>query len=171
MAEPSADEATRIARDMPWDDQDRAGRGAALTDVLARVSREALQGENFDANVRAAGAVRDLAARKGATPAQIALAWLLHKGEDVVPIPGTKRRTYLEENIAAAELALSHGELAALDQALAPEKVEGPRYAPQMMRQVERREGMCRKASGAPAAAPPRVLRLNDAELVWPRDP
>src|SRR5437773_2556117 len=56
------------------------------------------QGANFEANVRAASAVRELAARKGATPAQIALAWLLHKGPDVVPIPGTKRRRYLEEN-------------------------------------------------------------------------
>ncbi len=96
------------------------------------------QGENFDANVRAAGAVRELAARKSATPAQIALAWLLHKGEDVVPIPGTKRRKYLEENIAAAELALTGEEMAALDEGLAPEKVAGPRYAPQLMQQVDR---------------------------------
>src|SRR3954469_20719741 len=59
------------------------------------------QGENFDANVQAASAVRDLATRKSATPGQIALAWLLHKGDDIVPIPGTKRRTYLQENVAA----------------------------------------------------------------------
>ena len=65
------------------------------------------QGENFDANVRAAGAVREIAAQRNATPAQIALAWLLHKGEDIVPIPGTKRRSYLEENVRAAELSLS----------------------------------------------------------------
>src|SRR4051812_2626383 len=57
------------------------------------------QGENFDANVRAASAVRDIGARKGATAGQIALAWLLHKGQDIVPIPGTKRRKYLEENV------------------------------------------------------------------------
>ena len=62
------------------------------------------QGENFDANVRAATAVRDMAARKGATPGQIALAWLLHQGPDMVPIPGTKRRKYLEENVAAADI-------------------------------------------------------------------
>src|SRR6185295_8382240 len=61
------------------------------------------QGENFEANVRAARVVRDLAVRKGATPGQVALAWLLHKGDDIVPIPGTKRRRYLEENVAAAE--------------------------------------------------------------------
>src|SRR5207244_98211 len=86
------------------------------------------QGENFDANVRAASAVRDLAAAKGATAAQIALAWLLHKGPDVVPIPGTKRRRYLEENVAAADLSLGSLEMATLDAALAPEKVSGPRY-------------------------------------------
>src|SRR5688572_25646483 len=59
------------------------------------------QGENYDANVRAASAVRELAVRKGATAGQIALAWLLHRGSDIVPIPGTKRRTYLEENVGA----------------------------------------------------------------------
>ena len=67
------------------------------------------QGENFDANMRAASAVaRSLAEKKGATPGQVALAWLLHKGDDIVPIPGTKRRKYLEENVvAAAELQLT----------------------------------------------------------------
>src|SRR5919199_2555424 len=69
------------------------------------------QGENFDANRRAASAVRELAKRKDATPAQIALAWLLHKGGDIVPIPGTKRRRYLEENVAAADVSLSADEM------------------------------------------------------------
>ena len=96
------------------------------------------QGENFDANVRAAGAVRELAAKKGATPGQIALAWLLHKGPDIVPIPGTKRRTYLEENIAAADVKLAPAELATLDAALAPENIAGPRYSPKQMAQVDR---------------------------------
>ena len=91
------------------------------------------QGANFDANMRAASAVRDTATRMGATPGQIALAWLLHKGPDIVPIPGTKRRRYLEENVAAAEIELDAGEMAALDAALAPENIAGPRYnAPQM---------------------------------------
>jgi aryl-alcohol dehydrogenase-like predicted oxidoreductase len=96
------------------------------------------QGANFDANVRAADAVRALAARKGATPGQLALAWLLHKGDDVVPIPGTKRRRYLEENVAAADVRLSPAELASLDAALAPEKVAGPRYDEERMRTVDR---------------------------------
>ena len=95
-------------------------------------------GENFDANMRAAGAVRELAARKGATPAQVALAWLLHKGDDVVPIPGTKRRRYLEENVGAAEIALSPAEMALLGAALAPEKVAGPRYNPKLMATIDR---------------------------------
>jgi aryl-alcohol dehydrogenase-like predicted oxidoreductase len=96
------------------------------------------QGANFDANMRAASAVRDLAARKGATPAQIALAWLLHKGPDIVPIPGTKRRKYLEENVGAVAVKLSPEEMAELDAALAPEKVAGPRYGAQQMAQVDR---------------------------------
>jgi aryl-alcohol dehydrogenase-like predicted oxidoreductase len=96
------------------------------------------QGENFDANVRAASAVRDLATRKGATAGQIALAWLLHKGDDIVPIPGTKRRTYLEENVAAANVRLTRDDMATLDAALAPEKVAGPRYGEKAMAQVDR---------------------------------
>src|SRR5688572_21436179 len=96
------------------------------------------QGGNFDANVRAASAVRDLAAAKGVAPGQIALAWLLHKGPDVVPIPGTKRRRHLEENVGAAGVSLSAAEMASLDAALAPDKVSGPRYAKAQMAQVDR---------------------------------
>src|SRR4030088_65953 len=79
------------------------------------------QGENFDANVRAASAVREIAQRKGATPGQIALAWLLHKGPDIVPIPGTKRRKYLEENVGAADVSLTAEEMRSLDATLSPE--------------------------------------------------
>jgi aryl-alcohol dehydrogenase-like predicted oxidoreductase len=86
------------------------------------------QGENFDANMRAASAVHELAKTKGATAGQVALAWLLHKGPDIVPIPGTKRRRYLEENAGAAALSLSPEEMSALDAALSPERVSGPRY-------------------------------------------
>jgi aryl-alcohol dehydrogenase-like predicted oxidoreductase len=95
-------------------------------------------GENFDANMRAASAVRELATRKGATPAQIALAWLLHKGENIVPIPGTKRRHYLEENVGAAAISLSPAEMETLEAGLAPEKVAGPRYNPQRMATIDR---------------------------------
>jgi aryl-alcohol dehydrogenase-like predicted oxidoreductase len=96
------------------------------------------QGENFDANMRAASIVRSLATRREATAGQVALAWLLHKGPDIVPIPGTKRRSYLEENVAAADLALSGAEMTALDAALAPDKVAGPRYGAKQMAMVDR---------------------------------
>jgi aryl-alcohol dehydrogenase-like predicted oxidoreductase len=96
------------------------------------------QGENFDANMRAASEVQEVARSKGATPAQVALAWLLHKGDDLVPIPGTKRRRYLEENLGAADLELSAGEVSRLDQSLAPEAVAGPRYNERMMSFIDR---------------------------------
>jgi aryl-alcohol dehydrogenase-like predicted oxidoreductase len=96
------------------------------------------QGANFDANVRAASVVQDIAGRKGATASQVALAWLLHKGDDIVPIPGTKRRRYLEENAAAASLSLSPPEIAELDRALAPQSIAGPRYNERMMTFIDR---------------------------------
>jgi len=96
------------------------------------------QGENFDANVRAASAVREIAQRKHGTPGQIALAWLLHKGDDIVPIPGTKRRKYLEENAGAAEISLHVEEMRTLDATLSPDKVAGPRYNEKQMAMVDR---------------------------------
>ena len=96
------------------------------------------QGSNFDANVRAASVVRELASEKGATPAQVALAWVLAKGDDVVPIPGTKRRSYLEEDVAAADLKLGAADMARLDRALPPEAVAGPRYNERMMSYIDR---------------------------------
>jgi aryl-alcohol dehydrogenase-like predicted oxidoreductase len=96
------------------------------------------QGANFDANMRAGSVVQELARRKDATPAQVALAWLLHRGDDIVPIPGTKRRRYLEENAGGASLALSPAEVAELDRALAPEVVAGPRYNERMMAFINR---------------------------------
>ncbi|GGD97675.1 aldo/keto reductase [Aureimonas endophytica] len=103
-----------------------------------RRSDPRFQGENFDANMRAAEAVRALAAERGAKPGQIALAWLLHRGEDIVPIPGTKRRSYLEENVAAAGLSLSPEDLAKLDEALGPGRTSGPRYTEKMMAMIDR---------------------------------
>lgn len=96
------------------------------------------QGGNFDANMRAATVVRDVAARHRTTPAQIALAWLLSRGSDVVPIPGTKRRSYLEENVGAADVRLTKDDAAQLERALAPGQVSGPRYAPAQMAQIDR---------------------------------
>jgi aryl-alcohol dehydrogenase-like predicted oxidoreductase len=96
------------------------------------------QGANYDANVAAARIVHEIAAAQGARPGQIALAWLLHRGEDIVPIPGTKRRTYLEENVAAAALKLDAPQMRSLDAALAPGKVAGKRYSDAMMAMVDR---------------------------------
>lgn len=96
------------------------------------------QGENFDANMRAASVVRDVARVHSATPAQIALAWLLQKGDDVVPIPGTKRRTYLEENAEATQLELRTSDVEKLDEALAAAEIAGPRYNEKAMRWVDR---------------------------------
>jgi aryl-alcohol dehydrogenase-like predicted oxidoreductase len=94
------------------------------------------QGENFAANIAIADRVRELAEAKGRTPAQLALAWLLSRGEDVVPIPGTRSIARLEENAAAAEIELTDEELRTLTEGL-PEAA-GTRYPEASMRAVER---------------------------------
>ncbi len=86
------------------------------------------QGENFQRNLDLVAQVQSLAASKGVTPGQLALAWLLAQGNDVAPIPGTKRRTYLAENLGALDVTLSADELAALDEAFPPDAVAGQRY-------------------------------------------
>jgi aryl-alcohol dehydrogenase-like predicted oxidoreductase len=97
-----------------------------------------LQGENYDSNMKLVEAVRALASAKGATPAQIALAWLLAQGPDIVPIPGTKRRRYLEENAAATDLRLSAAELQQLEAAAPRGQTAGPRYGERMMALLDR---------------------------------
>jgi len=96
------------------------------------------KGDNFDANMRAASAVRELAEQKGATAGQVALAWLLHKGLDIVPIPGTRRRSHLEDNVGAATVSLNDEEMARLDATLSPENVAGPRYTEKQMATIDR---------------------------------
>ena len=95
-----------------------------------------MQGENYDINMRAAGVVRELAEERGLAAGQIALAWVMHQGEDIVPIPGTRRRSNLEQNAAASDVALSAAELATLNNALS--HVAGPRYSPERMATVDR---------------------------------
>jgi aryl-alcohol dehydrogenase-like predicted oxidoreductase len=85
-------------------------------------------GEAFDANLRLVDAVRDLAAEKGATAGQLALAWVLAQGDDVVPIPGTKRRSYLEENAGAAGVQLTDDDLARIAAIAPPDVAVGGRY-------------------------------------------
>ena len=96
------------------------------------------QGENFDRNLRLVDEVNKIAKSKGATAGQIALAWVLHKGEDIVPIPGTKRRKYLEENAGAAAVTLTTEEMRQLDEIGSPENVAGPRYNEARMKMVDR---------------------------------
>jgi len=95
-----------------------------------------LQGANFDANMQAAQVVRDLAAKRGVAAGQVALAWVMQQGEDIVPIPGTRRRSNLEQNAAAADITLGADELSTLSHALT--QVAGPRYSKERMAQVDR---------------------------------
>jgi aryl-alcohol dehydrogenase-like predicted oxidoreductase len=100
-----------------------------LTEGDSRATRfPRLMGENREHNLKLAERVREIAEAKGATPAQLALAWVLHRGQDIVPIPGTKRRRYLEENVAAVELELDPETLQALDEALPVGAAKGARY-------------------------------------------
>jgi aryl-alcohol dehydrogenase-like predicted oxidoreductase len=93
-------------------------------------------GENFQRNLDLVARVRSLAEAKGATASQLALAWLLAQGNDIAPIPGTKRRSYLAENLGAVEVVLTAEDLAELDAAFPPDAVAGDRYAPSGMNQV-----------------------------------
>jgi aryl-alcohol dehydrogenase-like predicted oxidoreductase len=96
------------------------------------------QGENFAKNLRLLDEVNAIARGKGCTASQLALAWVLAQGEDIVPIPGTKRRKYLEENAAAVEIRLTPEELARIDRALPRGAAAGTRYPAQAMQAVDR---------------------------------
>ena len=96
------------------------------------------QGDNFRHNLQLVAQVRRLAAARGCTPGQLALAWVLAQGEDIVPIPGTKRRGYLEDNLGALDVRLDAGELAALDAVFPRDVAAGLRYPAAMMGAVNR---------------------------------
>jgi aryl-alcohol dehydrogenase-like predicted oxidoreductase len=117
--------AWRSIEDLPEDDT-RAGRFPRFSE------------ENFSRNVELADRIREIAAEKDATPGQLALAWLLHRADDVVPIPGTKRRKYLEENAGAADITLTDEDLRRLEEAMPRGSAAGERYSEQMMRTVNR---------------------------------
>ena len=95
------------------------------------------QGENFGENMKLVDRVGEIAREKEATPAQIALAWLLHQGEDLVPIPGTKRVKYLEENVAAADVQLSDEDLERIAEIVPPGAAAGARYSEDRMRVID----------------------------------
>jgi len=98
-----------------------------------RFQKEALQ-----TNLKLAGAVKELAAEKGTTPAQLALAWVLAQGQDLVPIPGTKRVRYLQDNMGALNVTLSAADLKKISAKLAEFQIVGERYTPEMMALVQR---------------------------------
>jgi aryl-alcohol dehydrogenase-like predicted oxidoreductase len=102
-----------------------------------RASAPRFQRENRERNLRLVERARTVADEGGCTPAQLALAWLLHQGDDVAPIPGTKRIRYLEENAAAVEIELSDEQLATLNQTFAPGVTAGARYRPEAMTTIE----------------------------------
>ena len=94
--------------------------------------------ENFRRNIELVEKIRAFAADKGCTPAQLALAWVLAQGDDIIPIPGTKRRRYLEENAGALDIRLTLEELAEIDALLPPGAAAGTRYPEPGMRALNR---------------------------------
>jgi aryl-alcohol dehydrogenase-like predicted oxidoreductase len=104
----------------------------------SRKTHPRFQGDNYDANLRLVDSVKELAARKGCTPGQLAIAWLLRQGDDVVPIPGTKRRTYLRENLAALDVKLSDADCAWLNEHLPVGATAGERYNPVLLAILDR---------------------------------
>ncbi len=98
----------------------------AADDFRRRAPR--FQGENFYKNLQVVDRVKEIAAEKGVTPGQLAIAWLLAQGDDIVPIPGTKRRAYLEENVAAVDITLTQTELNRIDEVAPKNIAAGTRY-------------------------------------------
>jgi aryl-alcohol dehydrogenase-like predicted oxidoreductase len=96
------------------------------------------QGENFDKNIKLVERVEEIAKEKGITASQLALAWVMSQGDDIVPIPGTKRRKYLEQNAAAADVILSQEDLARIEEVFPKDAVSGLRYPEAMMASVNR---------------------------------
>jgi len=96
------------------------------------------QGDNFSRNLELVAKVREIATEKGCTPSQLALAWVMAQGQDIVAIPGTKRRTYLEENLGAVQVKLSPEDLVRLDAAFPQGAAAGTRYAASAMTVVHR---------------------------------
>jgi aryl-alcohol dehydrogenase-like predicted oxidoreductase len=113
------------------------GSADALDRGDSRANLPRFQGQNLLQNLALARVVDELAAAHGVSPSRIALAWLLHQGEDIVPIPGTRTVAHLEDNLAAATLALDDQALARLDDAFVPGAAAGDRYPPEGMAVLE----------------------------------
>ena len=108
----------------------------ALSEKDRRREHPRFEADNLVRNVRLLGALREVAEGRSCTPAQVALAWLLAQGDDIVPIPGTKRRKYLEENVGAIEIRLTDAELARLAEAFPPGITAGDRYPAGQMKRI-----------------------------------
>jgi len=109
-----------------------------LADDDYRRGAPRFQGENFQKNLDLVAEIAAIARDKGCAPSQLALAWVLAQGEDIVPIPGTKRRKYLEENVGALDVTLSSDDLARIDRALPAGAAAGTRYAAAQMQGLNR---------------------------------
>jgi aryl-alcohol dehydrogenase-like predicted oxidoreductase len=118
-----------------------SGQVTGVESLAANDMRRTLprfQGENLAHNLKLVAILERIAAQKHCTPSQLALAWLLAQGPDIVPIPGTKRRAYLESNAAAADLDLTMEDHRQLDAAFQPDAATGDRYPPELLRWVDR---------------------------------
>jgi aryl-alcohol dehydrogenase-like predicted oxidoreductase len=113
-----------------------AAAGFGTADFRSRAPR--FQGDNYTRNLAMAAAAEQLAEAKGVTAAQLALAWVLAQGDDIVAIPGTKRRRYLEQNAAAAGITLNAADLAALEAAVPRDAAAGERYPAEFMAHIGR---------------------------------
>jgi aryl-alcohol dehydrogenase-like predicted oxidoreductase len=109
-----------------------------LVEDDARRNMPRFQGENFQKNLDLADTIQAMAKEKKCTPAQLAIAWVLAQGKDIVPIPGTKRRSYLEDNLGALNIKLSAADLKRLDGAFPPTAVHGMRYPPVALAMLNR---------------------------------
>lgn len=129
---------------VPFSPVGRAMLTARLRDVKQlgaddlRVSMPRFMGENFTANLSLVDRFAEFAAAKSCTAAQLSLAWLLAKGDGIAPIPGTKRVTFLDEDMAAADINLAPADVATLDNMFAPENIAGDRYPPALMKSIDR---------------------------------
>ncbi len=119
------------------------GRIKSIDDLAPldwRRNQPRFQGDNFARNMRLVDEVKRIAAAQGATPAQVALAWLLRRGDDIVPIPGTRHEQYLEENAQAVDLDLPESAWSAIDEVLGEFETAGARYHPEGMQMIDKTE-------------------------------
>ncbi|MFM9968023.1 MAG: aldo/keto reductase [Burkholderiales bacterium] len=108
--------------------------GTVTTEPVGHMVPPRMQGENLTHNIATVSFLKEMAAKKGCTPAQLAIAWILQQGEDIIPIVGISRRARVPENLAILEVSLNADELAALERAFAPDAIRGDRYRAMVMK-------------------------------------